>query len=74
MSNVKLIFRWTDGQHRSYVVIPDSEPTADSLKATVAAILELFSRGDNLLMTDRDGKAFCVMPLNLIAIEAEKTN
>lgn len=73
MNYVKLTFTWSDGQSRSHTVPADSEPTPDSLKATIAAVLELFANGDSLLMNDRDGRAFCVLPLNLIAIEAEKT-
>jgi len=69
---VKLTFHWSNRQSRSYTVPADSEPTPDSLKATIAAILELFQTGDSLLLTDRDGHAFCVLPLNIIAMEAEK--
>jgi hypothetical protein len=73
MNYVKLTFHWGDAQSRSYTVVADSEPTPESLKATIAAILELFKTGDSLLMTDRNDRAFCVLPLNLTAIEAEKT-
>ena len=72
MKYVKLTFHWSNRQSRSYTVVADSEPTPESLQATIAAILELFRHGDNLLMTDRNGQAFCVLPLNIIAIEAEK--
>lgn len=74
MNCVKLTFHWSNRQSRSYTVVADSDPTPESLKATIAAILELFHSGDSLLMTDRNGQAFCVLPLNVIAIEAEKAN
>ena len=72
MNHVKLTFKWAVGHSLSYIVPADSEPTPESLKATIAAVLELFQSEDSLLMTDRDGRAFCVLPVNVISIEAEK--
>ena len=71
MNNVLLTFTWSSGQTKSFVTIPDSEPTDESLMASVAGILQLFSANDTLVAVDRDGRVFSIVGRDIISVEAE---
>jgi hypothetical protein len=70
---LKLNFVWHGGYERSYIVPVIDEITNKSLTASIAGIMQLFKGNDCPLLTDKDGKVFCIpQPDQLIAIEAEE--
>ena len=72
MNYVTLTFHWIGGHKQSYIVAADSDPTPESLSATVAGIHSLFGNGDYLLLTDWNGRAFSICREQISSIEAEK--
>jgi hypothetical protein len=71
MNNVLLTFTWSSGHSKSFVTIPESEPDEQSLMASVAGILQLFSQNETLVAVDRDSRVFSIVGKDIISVEAE---
>jgi hypothetical protein len=68
--NVRLTFVWEGGYQIKIVVVPDKEPTPDTLKASIAEIWKYLTEENTVMLNDKDGKVTSIINNKLIAIEA----
>ena len=68
--NVRLTFIWEGGYQIKIIVIPDREPTNDTLKGSVAEIWKFLTEENTVMLSDKDGKVISIVNNKLIAIEA----
>jgi len=68
--NVRLTFIWEGGYQIKVIVIPDKEPTTDTLKGSIAEIWKYLNEENTVMLSDKDGKVISIINNKLIAIEA----
>ena len=68
--NVRLTFVWEGGYQIKVIVIPDKEPTPDTLKGSIGEIWKYLHEENMVLLNDKDDKVISVVNNGLIAIEA----
>jgi len=68
---MKIVFK--GGTERKYYVAASDDITDDSLRGSIAGMIKMLHEDDYPLITDKDGKVFCIPNLSeIIAIEARK--